>query len=927
MRSIVSPLFLKMWVRMLVLGMMLLPITLFAQPSKTCDNCFNTEVVEVFVDDDCITFTLKVNASDCIFALSHFSVAIACGEVTNTHNSGNWKMEYIVTDPTTGIKGLKVDDINNFADDGDSSSFFLSYTVCSSSDDCFNEILNSSINVAYKAANCVFYENVVFDYSDSLEIDPIVDDEVIVVIEPLTASIEPSDASCFGMNNGSVIVNVEGGTAPYFFNWDNGSVEQNLVNVSAGVYSVVVTDADGETIELSAQVYEPQRISISGNILHANCALNDGAISINVSGGNGLFSYKWNNGAITKNIDGLVSGAYRVDVVDSLGCTGSMPFWVASQTPLKVEAKTNTLECHERESGFVEISVFGGTEPYSFKWSSGETTQNIYNKNAGSYSVTVTDAEGCVFVRNVTINRKIFYVSASVENANCLGQGGSVALNPINGSEPYSAVWSNGESGLFVNDLLVGSYSVLVADANGCQILQHVTIKGENPISVNAHIKNEKCSPNEGGIVVELSANGGVEPYSYFLDGNDIESSFILINEGYYMVEVVDANGCSASQELNVNRSEQFSINIIYAETTCDDEIRPSALVSLSNGTAPYTVFWNGVEGELFIEGLYNGNYEVLVIDANGCEATDSFNVSCISNNDSDSDSNNGGDSEGDEGETPDGNDADNDISGDDDVSDLDGDDTEITEPIDNPTDNNDDAIDDDSDVIVDDVNSDYCNLGGITIDKLVVTNIGNGCYFYEYTFVTDGSLRFDLSHLVIDLNGNEATNVSNSNGWKLEVNSRDPKSQLLGIKVDDISGFGKTLGDSFKLSFELCNPIGFDAQSVVVAFKAGRCFEIEMLNAVTYIVVKHNDVRLSVYPNPAIEDVWFEFSSSVDSNVSLVLYNELGIHVKTLYNNTIFRGKTYKVNYSGSANDTMIMYYKFISDNKILDGKILRLR
>lgn len=864
--------------------------------ASTCIDCFSSEIVEVSKSDNCITITIEVSAeSGCRFALSHFMVAVPCGVVTSAQNSGNWKMEFNVTDPTTGVKGLKVDDIQGFGEDGKPGSFQVTYTVCADDHQCLDLIETGVHRFAYKAARCVFYE----------EIQP------YVIVVPFEAAITAKPVSCFGYSDGAVEVSVTGGTAPYAFYWANGAETQRIENVSVGNYSVLVRDASGAEILLSEDVTGPSRIIISGYIQHATCSDSDGSINLNVTGGMGDYTYLWAHGSETKDVEGLSAGSYSITVTDTGGCQSRTPFFVNSQSPIKINAISNTVECHERNAGSINLDVFGGTEPYSFEWSNGAKTKDLSGVDAGTYRVTVTDAVGCTLVRNVTINRKVFYMSASVTPANCIGEGGSVVLTPNNGTGPYVADWSNGASGLELNDLDAGAYSVLVTDANGCRILQQVVVGSSTSLTLNASVSSTACGSSDAIYNVELSASGGEGSYSYFLDGEQVEQTFTVGSEGTYYIEVRDEIGCSAGKAVVVAfQNQALLLNITVDPTGCKTTGMASATALVSGGTAPYVIYWNGLEGALIRTDLVPGTYLVTAIDANGCSVASIIEVYCDGNAD-DGNQDNDGNQPDTEGNNPD------DGGAGDGSHNQDGDNSDGNTDEGNPGDgnnNNDDL-------------ENNCIIGCIFIDKLVITEVGSGCFKYEYTFVTDGTCRYDLSHLVINLNGNVAYNVSNSRGWKLEVNSTDPKSGLSGIKVDNISGFGKKAGDKFTVSFELCNAVGFNAESVLVALKAGRCLEISNLVINTTMMVEPGNVNLNVFPNPAVTDVWFEFVSSADTSGSLVLYNENGTAVARLFDGTIKRGETYRVKYSGSANDSRILFYKFIAGNSKLDGKLLRVR
>jgi hypothetical protein len=174
-------------------------------------------------------------------------------------------------------------------------------------------------------------------------------------------------------------------------------------------------------------------------------------------------------------------------------------------------------------------------------------------------------------------------------------------------------------------------------------------------------------------------------------------------------------------------------------------------------------------------------------------------------------------------------------------------------------------------------------------------------------------------------LGGAYAMNVTNSRNWKMELNSTDPKSGLNGIKIDEISGFGKRNGDSFTVTFELCNATNFNPNKMVIAYKAGQCLDI--VTAASAMLIRDAKINLIVYPNPSSTDTYFELTSSADTYGELTLYNQSGIAVSKLFQGTVAGGVTHKIKYSGGKGEDMIMFYKLVSGTKVLEGKILRLK
>lgn len=906
-----------------------------------CENCFTTGVVEVENDGNCVTVTLEVNADPgCNNALSHYMVAVPCGTVTSATNSGNWPMELMVTDPTTGVTGLKVDEIKGFGEDGTPGSFTLTYTVCGTDSVCAESVENGLFNVSYKAATCLFYEDV----------------QPEETVTPLTGAIEAFPVTCYGSTDGMVNTTVTGGVEPYTYQWRNGASGANLEGVAAGIYSVIVTDVNGSLVELSAVVASPAPIEITGVAIPATCAQSSGSIDVSVTGGAGGYEYMWAHGATSEDVADLASGSYQVTVTDLKGCSAKRPFYVSSQSPIKASLEASQLRCYENGTGTISLEVWGGTEPYSFVWSNGDTTQNLEGLDVGSYRVTITDAEGCRLERSISVSQEIFYVTSSVTAADCTNEGGSVTLTPHNGTGPYVAEWSNGDTGMMLDSLTAGSYMVLVTDSNGCKINQQVTVTASGAVSVNTSVSSAGCDPLSDNMIIEIEASGGAEPYTYYVNGEPTDSVFETNEEGVYSIEVVDAKGCTASDVVSVTRqSARFSLEAEVVQPGCESPETGAASLTITNGSEPYVILWNGTEGGLSADSLAAGAYVVQVIDARGCELSTSFEIipKVVPTVDVLQPS-----------EMPGCNSAGNIVEAITTNADtyywaMSADDTNwvvtsesLQQAVYNSgtgsatlvmvarnsdgcealdfvelscvegSDGHEEGDDQEGENPVD---PDGCNFDCVILEQSAVTNLGNGCVRYELTFKTDGSCRYELSHLVIDLQGAMAMNVTNSRNWKMEVNSTDPQSGLTGIKVDDISGFGKQNGESFTVTFELCNSTAFNPADVTVALKAGTCLDI--VSMVPASMLSDNQINLSVYPNPSATDTYFEFSSSVSTFAELKLYNQSGIVVSELFKGTVAPGVVYKVKYSGGQGEAMIMFYQLTSGVKAIEGKLLRLK
>lgn len=218
--------------------------------------------------------------------------------------------------------------------------------------------------------------------------------------EQLKGKIESTkDILCYGYDNGEVDITVTGGKAPYTYNWSNGSKSQDLKGVNSGQYSVLITDANACQEVVTAEILEkPLIVRWVDDVKNIKCNGDaTGSIDISVSGGVGPYSYQWSNNAVSEDIQGLKAGNYQVVVKDSKGCTEVSVAKVVEPSPIAVALdQVRNLRCNGDNGGSINLTVKGGNQPYRYEWSNGATTQDIAGISAGSYSLKITDSNGCI---------------------------------------------------------------------------------------------------------------------------------------------------------------------------------------------------------------------------------------------------------------------------------------------------------------------------------------------------------------------------------------------------------------------------------------------------------------------------------------------------------------------------------------------------
>ena len=466
------------------------------------------------------------------------------------------------------------------------------------------------------------------------------------VTEPtmLSASIVATNASCNGGNNGTVDLTVTGGTAPYSFEWSNTATTEDMIGLTAGTYSVTVTDANGCTTTASADVTEPALLEVS-TVVDTNVSCNGGAtgsVTINLTGGVAPFEYVINGTTYsgvpdaTLPISGLSEGTYPVTVTDGNGCTATSSVTITEPDALSASIVATNVNCNGGNNGTVDLTVTGGTAPYTFEWSNTATTEDMIGLTAGTYSVTVTDANGCTTTASADVTEPTMLVASGVvdANINCNGgNNGAATVNVTGGTAPYSYEWSNTATTASMIGLTAGTYDVTVTDANGCTATASVTITEPALLEVSTVVDtNVSCNGGATGSVT-INLTGGVAPFEYVINGTtysgvpDATLPISGLSEGTYPVTVTDGNGCTATSSVTITEPDALSASIVATNVNCNGGNNGTVDLTVTGGTAPYTFEWSNTATTEDMIGLTAGTYSVTVTDANGCTTTTSVEV------------------------------------------------------------------------------------------------------------------------------------------------------------------------------------------------------------------------------------------------------------------------------------------------------------
>lgn len=462
------------------------------------------------------------------------------------------------------------------------------------------------------------------------------------VIEPdaLQAAGVITNVSCFEGTDGAIAVTTTGGDAPYTYIWSNGNPNESISDVVAGTYILTVTDDNGCTFILSQEITEPTAIEASSTNQFATCNSANGSIDLTVMGGTGPYTFVWDggNGSINPVEDptGLTNGSYIVTITDANGCELIYQETLIDPSGLAVESSVKDVECFGESNGGISVTVTNGPAPYSFLWSSGSTDDSIENVPAGTYNVTVTDGNGCTFLVTELVTEPDPLVAVAdfpFSSPTCNGfADAAININVVGGTSPYSYEWDNGAANVEdPSGLAAGTYNVTVTDANGCFTIEEVVIDEPDAIEIEFVVVDATCAGLDNGtidvtVVGGTIANSGDYTYEWSggLAGLQDQSGVLA---GLYSLIVTDDNGCEETVTIEVEEPAVVEISVTEESdnggynVSCSDSDDGFIRVNTIGGFAPYTYSWSNGGSAALVENLAAGDYEVTVLDANGCEA------------------------------------------------------------------------------------------------------------------------------------------------------------------------------------------------------------------------------------------------------------------------------------------------------------------
>ena len=448
---------------------------------------------------------------------------------------------------------------------------------------------------------------------------------------PIIFTTNVTNISCFNANDGSVTTSVTGGTQPYSYAWSNGATTSNLSSLSGGPITGTVTDANHCSASVSLNIINPLRIAPVFVINNVTCfGDTTGAIHTTVSGGTPGYTYSWTGGATTADLSNLTPATYYVTITDSRSCTTSDSAVVTSPGALYTSGILKNVSCHGLCDGYIFTTPYGGTLPYTYRWSNGYSTENVDLLCGGSYYLTLTDANGCQVASLYIIHEPAQLTETiNTTNVSCFGNcNGSLASVPSGGTTPYQYLWSNFGTDSMQSSLCAGKYTLLLTDSNGCHLNDTVDLTQPSQIVIAGSVTNVACSGFNTG-AISLNISGGVSPFTFAWSNGATTQNLTGLTAGTDTVVVTDAHGCSETAIFVVAQREVIHTTVSLYQPRCAGGNDGFISVVVTGGVIPYTYAWSTTPTQVgaTATNLVAGTYILTVTDSVSCSATISANL------------------------------------------------------------------------------------------------------------------------------------------------------------------------------------------------------------------------------------------------------------------------------------------------------------
>lgn len=376
---------------------------------------------------------------------------------------------------------------------------------------------------------------------------------------PMQLSLRTRHITCHGGADGGILVQAKGGVPAYSYTWQDGTTGQFRRDLQAGSYKVTVEDNKGHTLDTTISLTEPENpFQVQIEARDEEC-YNDrnGRLIAHIRHGHKPYKLNWSLPRKGDTLKRVGPGTYSISVEDSEGCMAKDTAVIkGARSRLRAYLKTRDSRCKGEPQGRVETDVRGGMPPYQFHWSNGDTTRNLKQVQAGSYTLKITDSHGCVTREKALIQEpeEELLLNLQKQEVTCNGlRNGSARINVEGGKPGYAIKWFNGSTETKVENLPAGHYSVQVKDRNGCVKARYFSINEPNKLAVD--FRKQQPLPHLPDGSLDACITGGTPPYEIFWNGKPGTHLRENLSAGVYRLQVVDSYNCVLKERIMLHAS------------------------------------------------------------------------------------------------------------------------------------------------------------------------------------------------------------------------------------------------------------------------------------------------------------------------------------------------------------------------------------
>ncbi len=414
----------------------------------------------------------------------------------------------------------------------------------------------------------------------------------------LNVSTTSSDCN---QNTGKASVTITNGQSPYSIYWSTGSTIDSVFDLAPGQYLVSVTDANG-CLSTSTSMIGSTGLSQAGVPAGASCyGTNNGAINVTVTGGTAPLVYAWSNGATTEDVSGLTGGPYELTITDAIGCISTASYTVQEPQQIMLNQMTVTQPGCSATNGQVVASFNGGTSPFDYAWiddqgaTVGSNSATLTNIGAGTYTCTITDANGCSFASSALVSNNFGPTLAidTIIPSSCSNDG-QIQLTVISGN-PTNYEWTNGATSQNITNLAPGSYSVSVTGASGCITVLGGTVESTLPEQVEICLVTVDSTTNTNLVVWEKPITTGIDHFNIYRETSQA-GLYQLVGSVLYSDESI-YNDLVASPNVRSWRYKISSVDDCGNESELSSNHKTIHLVISQGLGGDINLFWDSYEG------------------------------------------------------------------------------------------------------------------------------------------------------------------------------------------------------------------------------------------------------------------------------------------------------------------------------------------